>query len=825
MAKHFKPLFTKIVYIAVIASLALSLCVTASADMVSRDWLWPVPDSNRLSSCFGDGRSHNAIDIAAPEGTPVIASMSGTVVKAYTSCPYNYAKTGNCPCGGCLNLGNYVYIQHSYNGKNYISRYGHFTDVNVAVGDKVKAGDVIGTVGSTGRSTGFHLDFQIYEGSLSGFVKYIDPLKNPFLQPIEGLNANAASTSCCYTYVDEVYAILNEESDYKDDCKVESLSNYDGTALKSCSVMSMPCTSDVFSFSYKVASLSSGDEFTVFEKITNTKNEIWYYIATGDGIQGYVKSSNVFITEMSHMYSKTTASKSIAAYSGPSHSSEVSHTYSSGNTITIHGTVEDAQGSIWYVTDENTYIPYSSLGTVNPMSALKISGTPYPYDSLQQGAAYSIKGSAETENNITGLSVKITNSSGSAVISKSVSVNARSYSFRGSDLDYAIPFSTLSSGRYSFSLTITESAYDALGKRHTFSTVISVPFGVGISYETGSVTVRDDSGDTASINVSDNYSTLSKYDKITISGYNTPPTLKLGQSFSIRGNISSGETKLTKVSVSVINGEGSSVINVSSAPRSKTYSVSSLDNSVKFGSLAAGKYTYVVTATNASGTSTLVSSQFQVIDTSEPEPDPEPDPVPDSGSLENFKVIRDYNKNFTDVPTAHWYYPNVNLAYCFGIMSGISDTQFAPGASLTLAECIKIASVMHDIYYGIGTNFPSTPEWYEAYVDYALKYGIIEKEYSNYNAYATRSQVAEMFVNALPPEALVAINPIDNGDIPDISSSSPYYDAVYILYRAGIFRGSDDIGTFGPNTNILRSEISAIITRLALEDMRISFGL
>lgn len=69
MAKHFKPLFTKIVYIAVIASLALSLCVTASADMVSRDWLWPVPDSNRLSSCFSDGRSHNAIDIAAPEGT------------------------------------------------------------------------------------------------------------------------------------------------------------------------------------------------------------------------------------------------------------------------------------------------------------------------------------------------------------------------------------------------------------------------------------------------------------------------------------------------------------------------------------------------------------------------------------------------------------------------------------------------------------------------------------------------------------------------------------------------------------------------------------
>lgn len=172
----------------------------------SRDWKWPVPASNTLSSCYLDGRSHCAIDIAASKGTAVYASYPGTVIATSSSCSHNYAKSYSCCNGG---MGNYVFIRHNYNGVNFVTRSIHLTKVNVSVGDTVTKDTIIGTVGSTGYSFGFHLDFRIYQGSevTSSKTTCVDPLKNQFLEIPEGLNANAASTSCCYTYVNEVKAI------------------------------------------------------------------------------------------------------------------------------------------------------------------------------------------------------------------------------------------------------------------------------------------------------------------------------------------------------------------------------------------------------------------------------------------------------------------------------------------------------------------------------------------------------------------------------------------------------------------------------------------
>ena len=75
---------------------------------------------------------------------------------------------------------------------------------------------------------------------MSSRVRYIDPLKETFLQPPEGLNANAASTSCCYEYVDEVYEILSKETSYKDLCTVVSCSDTIGITKNSGSIMSLP---------------------------------------------------------------------------------------------------------------------------------------------------------------------------------------------------------------------------------------------------------------------------------------------------------------------------------------------------------------------------------------------------------------------------------------------------------------------------------------------------------------------------------------------------------------------------------------------------------
>ena len=82
------------------------------------------------------------MDIAAAKGADVFSSAAGTVVLAETKGGY----------------GNLVVIKHDY---GYETRYGHLDQILVEKGQKVKKKDLIGKVGSTGRSTGYHLHFEV----------------------------------------------------------------------------------------------------------------------------------------------------------------------------------------------------------------------------------------------------------------------------------------------------------------------------------------------------------------------------------------------------------------------------------------------------------------------------------------------------------------------------------------------------------------------------------------------------------------------------------------------------------------------------------------
>ena len=103
-----------------------------------------------VTSRFGDRTdpishtesSHNGIDLAADFGEEIFASMSGSVEFAGYEASY----------------GNYVKIKHSDTFKTV---YAHCSKLKVKTGDKVKAGQVIALVGSTGRSTGPHLHFEV----------------------------------------------------------------------------------------------------------------------------------------------------------------------------------------------------------------------------------------------------------------------------------------------------------------------------------------------------------------------------------------------------------------------------------------------------------------------------------------------------------------------------------------------------------------------------------------------------------------------------------------------------------------------------------------
>lgn len=132
-------------------------------------FMWPTT-RYRISAVFrgndpvhrGD---HDGIDIIGNgrgeiSGQPIFAISSGVVTKSQNNCSHNYGKNRSCGCN--WGYGNYVTINHGTNGGNtYVATYAHMSRTNVSVGQTVKKGQVIGYVGSTGWSTGFHLHFGI----------------------------------------------------------------------------------------------------------------------------------------------------------------------------------------------------------------------------------------------------------------------------------------------------------------------------------------------------------------------------------------------------------------------------------------------------------------------------------------------------------------------------------------------------------------------------------------------------------------------------------------------------------------------------------------
>jgi len=195
--------------------------------------------------------------------------------------------------------------------------------------------------------------------------------------------------------------------------------------------------------------------------------------------------------------------------------------------------------------------------------------------------------------------------------------------------------------------------------------------------------------------------------------------------------------------------------------------------------------------------------------------------------LDNFGQVNDYKDGqFSDVSSDKWYSSNVATAYNLGLMVGSSRTAFNLLGNVTIAEAITMASRLHCIFYSGFENFTQDGGiWYNIYVTYAANNGITTKIYDSYTRAATRAEFADIFANALPPEALLKINTVDNNAIPGVSVSESYAQSVYLLYRAGIIVGSDNAGTFNAMSSINRAEAAAIVTRMADISMRQSVTL
>lgn len=135
----------------------------------------------RISSTFSNARKHpvtkvvrphHGVDYAAPTGTPVVTIGDGTVIEK------GWDKKGG---------GNYVKIKHN---STYTTTYMHLNGFakGIQKGSKVKQGQLIGYVGSTGMSTGPHLDFRLNKNG-----KYINPLtfESPSVEPVKEENRTA----------------------------------------------------------------------------------------------------------------------------------------------------------------------------------------------------------------------------------------------------------------------------------------------------------------------------------------------------------------------------------------------------------------------------------------------------------------------------------------------------------------------------------------------------------------------------------------------------------------------------------------------------------
>ena len=131
--------------------------------LVSTPAIQPVSnkDLTRVASGFGyridpiykTVKLHAGLDFAAPQGTPIYATANGTITVA--------GNTGN-------GYGNHVVINHGY---GYETLYGHMVKVKARVGQQIKRGEVIGYVGSTGKSTGPHCHYEVHKNG-----QKIDPV-------------------------------------------------------------------------------------------------------------------------------------------------------------------------------------------------------------------------------------------------------------------------------------------------------------------------------------------------------------------------------------------------------------------------------------------------------------------------------------------------------------------------------------------------------------------------------------------------------------------------------------------------------------------------
>ena len=175
---------------------------------------------------------------------------------------------------------------------------------------------------------------------------------------------------------------------------------------------------------------------------------------------------------------------------------------------------------------------------------------------------------------------------------------------------------------------------------------------------------------------------------------------------------------------------------------------------------------------------------------------------------------------FSDVPEGAWYAADVEKAVSAGLVNGTTSATYEPDSTLSVIQAVKLAACLRQRYeQGAVTLTNGTEVWYAPYLTYAAENEILTAEETaraatTPNEPITRQWFVEIFYRALPASEYTPINTVPEDVIPDVSTAEDPLGAVYAFYRAGILIGSDESGSFCPDSSIKRSEVAAILTRM-----------
>ncbi len=196
---------------------------------------------------------------------------------------------------------------------------------------------------------------------------------------------------------------------------------------------------------------------------------------------------------------------------------------------------------------------------------------------------------------------------------------------------------------------------------------------------------------------------------------------------------------------------------------------------------------------------------------------------------------------FSDVRGTDWFADAVAQAVSLGLVNGRGldengENHFDPDGNITLAEAVKLAACIRQLCTEGTVTLSSGDPWYESYAAYGRGRFLAASDAEAGFSYESvmerpdhvinRAEFAWLFARAVPAEFLPEVNSVPDNAIPDVRNDREYrsddqaypmryYEEIYRLYRAGILNGSDRTGSFLPASPIRRSEVAAIVVRIA----------